>query len=80
MNEGDGTEQNPKVLEPHSKQFETATITLNSREAHTLLVGLSESVAVIRRKRSWRLSEKAAAVVDIKMLAEKIQNQFPGLI
>lgn len=49
------------------------TVELNERELHLLAVSLWERDRSIRRKRSWRASEKAASLADVHRLERKLE-------
>lgn len=50
------------------------TLELNEREARLLMKGLYERDRAIRRKRSWRLSEKVIALAEVEVLYKKIKG------
>lgn len=55
---------------------ETKSVELTEREANIIRFGLAERDKAIRRKRSWRASEKAVALVENKELYVKIRSLF----
>jgi hypothetical protein len=52
---------------------------LHWRESDTIKKGLYEGWKAVGRKRSWRPSEKAAAMADFKLLMDKFSALFPAL-
>lgn len=54
----------------------TATLTFNRRELLTLLDGLAEARKEIQRRKGWRPSEKAMALVDVNEVQLKVHKAY----
>lgn len=51
---------------------------LNQREIRLLQISLWERRRSIKRKRSWRPSEQAAALAEVRMMERKLETAIGG--